>query len=68
MPLLFFARLGGPPAIGHEFKTIDFLTLIDVRRIPDRVRTRFFNKFVSKGLCQTIGGRRLPTFVACSKA
>ena len=35
------------------------------------VRTRFFNKVVSnasKGLCQTTGGRRLPMFVACSKA
>jgi putative hemolysin len=36
------ARLCGPPAIDREFKTIDFLTLIDLRRLPDRVRTRFF--------------------------
>jgi len=36
------ARLCGPPAIDREFKTIDFLTLIDLARLPDRVRTRFF--------------------------
>jgi len=36
------ARLCGPPAIDREFKTIDFLTLLDLYRIPDRVRTRFF--------------------------
>ena len=36
------ARLCGPPAIDREFKTIDFLTIIDLRRIPDRVRVRFF--------------------------
>lgn len=36
------ARLCGPPAIDRDFKTIDFLTLLDVHRIPDRVRTRFF--------------------------
>jgi putative hemolysin len=36
------ARLCGPPAIDREFKTIDFLTFIDLRRLPDRVRTRFF--------------------------
>jgi putative hemolysin len=36
------ARLCGPPAIDREFKTIDFLTLIDLQHIPDRVRTRLF--------------------------
>jgi putative hemolysin len=36
------ARLCGPPAIDREFKTIDFLTLIDLERIPERVRARFF--------------------------
>jgi putative hemolysin len=35
-------RLCGPPAIDREFKTIDFLTVIDLHRIPDRVRTRYF--------------------------
>jgi len=35
-------RLCGPPAIDREFKTIDFLTLFDLQRLPDRVRTRFF--------------------------
>jgi putative hemolysin len=36
------AKLCGPPAIDREFKTIDFLTLIDLAHVPDRVRTRFF--------------------------
>jgi putative hemolysin len=35
-------RLCGPPAIDPEFRTIDFLTVVDLRRIPDRVRSRFF--------------------------
>jgi putative hemolysin len=36
------ARLCGPPAIDRDFKTIDFLTLVDLHSIPDRVRSRFF--------------------------
>jgi len=36
------ARLCGPPAIDREFKTIDFLTLVDLHGIPDRVRAHFF--------------------------
>jgi len=36
------ARVCGPPAIDREFKTIDFLTLVDLQRLPDRVLTRFF--------------------------
>jgi putative hemolysin len=36
------ARLCGPPAIDREFRTIDFLTLVDLQAIPQRVRTRFF--------------------------
>lgn len=36
------AKVCGPPAIDREFKTIDFLTLVDLAHIPDRVRTRFF--------------------------
>jgi len=35
-------RICGPPAIDREFKTIDFLTLVDLAKLPDRVRTRFF--------------------------
>lgn len=35
-------RICGPPAIDREFKTIDFLTLVDLVNLPDRVRTRFF--------------------------
>ena len=36
------ARLCGPPAIDRDFRTIDFLTLLDLQAIPDRLRTRFF--------------------------
>jgi putative hemolysin len=36
------ARLCGPPAIDRQFRTIDFLTLVDLARIPSRVRSRFF--------------------------
>jgi putative hemolysin len=36
------ACLCGPPALDREFHTIDFLTLLDLHGIPDRVRTRFF--------------------------
>ena len=35
-------RICGPPAIDREFKTIDFLTLVDLAKLPERVRTRFF--------------------------
>jgi putative hemolysin len=35
-------RICGPPAIDREFKTIDFLTIVDLVSLPDRVRTRFF--------------------------
>lgn len=48
LPRLFRAyldvsgRVCGPPAIDREFKTIDFLTLVDLKNLPDRVRTRFF--------------------------
>jgi putative hemolysin len=35
-------RICGPPAIDREFKTIDFLTLVDLDNLPDRVRIRFF--------------------------
>lgn len=48
LPRLFRAylevssRLCGPPAIDREFKTIDFLTVLDRAHIPDRLRARFF--------------------------
>jgi putative hemolysin len=35
-------RICGPPAIDREFKTIDFLTLVDLAKLPERVLTRFF--------------------------
>lgn len=34
------AKICGPPAIDREFKTIDFLTLLDLKEIPARLRTR----------------------------
>jgi len=36
------ARVCSPPAIDRDFRTIDFLTMIDLQAIPDRVRARFF--------------------------
>ena len=35
------ARICGPPAIDREFKTIDFLTLLDMESLHPRVRKRF---------------------------
>jgi putative hemolysin len=35
------ARICGPPAIDREFKTIDFLTLLDLDQMPKVVRSRF---------------------------
>jgi len=37
------AKICGPPALDREFKTIDFLTLIDLRSAPDAVRQHFFS-------------------------
>lgn len=36
------AKICGPPALDREFKTIDFLTLIDLETLPPLVRARFF--------------------------
>jgi putative hemolysin len=35
-------RVCGLPAIDRNFRTIDFLTIVDLARLPDRVRTRYF--------------------------
>ena len=35
------AKICGPPAIDQEFKTIDFLTLLDLEALHPRVRARF---------------------------
>ena len=35
------ARLCGPPALDREFKTIDFLTLLDLDSLPPLARQRF---------------------------
>jgi putative hemolysin len=37
------AKICGPPALDREFKTIDFLTLLDLRAIPDAVRNHFLS-------------------------
>jgi len=34
------AKICGPPAIDREFRTIDFLTLLDLEEIPARLRAR----------------------------
>ena len=35
------AKICGAPAIDREFKTIDFLTLLDLKSLPARVADRF---------------------------
>lgn len=39
--LMFGARICGPPAIDHEFKTIDFLTLLDLQSLPAPIALRY---------------------------
>ena len=34
-------KICGPPALDRQFKTIDFLTLVDLRDLPDGTRERF---------------------------
>jgi putative hemolysin len=36
------ARICGPPALDRHFKTIDFLTLVDMKAMPEPARLRFF--------------------------
>ena len=36
------AKIGGPPALDREFKTIDFLTILDLELMPAGARDRFF--------------------------
>jgi putative hemolysin len=38
------ARICGPPAIDREFKTIDFLTLLDLETLHPRIRARFLRR------------------------
>jgi putative hemolysin len=35
------AKICGPPALDQDFKTIDFLTLLDLRALPEAVRNHF---------------------------
>lgn len=35
------ARIGGPPALDRDFKTIDFLTLLDLERMAVSARARY---------------------------
>lgn len=35
------AKIGGAPAIDREFRTIDFLTILDLTHVPQRVWRRF---------------------------
>jgi len=39
------AKICGPPAIDREFKTIDFLTLLDLQGLHPRIRARFLRGF-----------------------
>jgi len=36
------AKICGPPALDREFKTIDFLTMLDLQTLPAAVRQKFF--------------------------
>lgn len=36
------AKICGPPALDRHFKTIDFLTLVDMKAMPEAARLRFF--------------------------
>lgn len=37
------AKICGPPALDREFKTIDFLTLLDLESLPSAVRNHFLS-------------------------
>ena len=37
------AKICGPPALDREFKTIDFLTLLDLERLPASARSKFLS-------------------------
>jgi len=37
------AKICGPPALDTQFKTIDFLTLLDLETLPSLVRQKLFN-------------------------
>ena len=39
--LLLGAKIGGPPAIDREFKTIDFLTILDLDTLAPKVWRRY---------------------------
>jgi putative hemolysin len=38
------AKICGPPAIDREFKTIDFLTLLDLQTLPPSIRARYLGR------------------------
>ena len=38
------ARICGPPALDREFKTIDFLTFLDLQTLPPAARARFMGQ------------------------
>ena len=38
------AKICGPPAIDREFKTIDFLTLLDVKELPESLKRRLLDQ------------------------
>jgi putative hemolysin len=36
------AKICGPPALDRQFKTIDFLTLLDLQQLPERAKEKLF--------------------------
>ena len=41
--LVVGAKICGPPALDRQFKTIDFLTLMDLATMSERTRKRYFS-------------------------
>ncbi len=48
------AKICGPPAIDREFKTIDFLTLLDLQSLHPRIRGRFLGEVTGSRSVRTI--------------
>jgi putative hemolysin len=38
------AKLCGPPALDRRFQTIDFLTMLDLEKLPPLAQRHFFGK------------------------
>jgi putative hemolysin len=50
------AEVCGPPALDHEFGTIDFLVLLDLERLDERTRKTFFRDLPAPEMPLAAGG------------